>query len=63
VVFLARCDHLGRDALIWASDVSGIVNTEEGMVVRYRCVCGEAAELLTGSRSDVRVSVHLGQAA
>jgi hypothetical protein len=33
------------------------------MVVRYRCVCGEAAELMTGSRSDVRVSVHLGLAA
>jgi hypothetical protein len=63
VVFLARCDNLGRDALIWASDLIGIVNADEGMVVRYRCACGEAAELLTGSRADVRVSVHLGSAA
>jgi hypothetical protein len=62
-VFLARCENLGRDTLIWASDLIGIVNTDEGIVVRYRCVCGETAELLTGSRSDVRVSVHLGQAA
>jgi hypothetical protein len=62
-VFLARCDRLGRDALIWASDLLGISNTEDGMLVRYRCVCGEAAELLTGSRSGVRVSVHLGVAA
>jgi hypothetical protein len=62
-VFLARCDNLGRDALIWASDLMGIVNTAEGMVVRYRCVCGETAELLTGSRSGVRLSVHLGLAA
>jgi hypothetical protein len=62
-VFLARCESLGRDTLIWASDLIGIVNTDEGIVVRYRCVCGETAELLTGSRSDVRVSVHLGQAA
>jgi hypothetical protein len=54
VVFLARCDNLGRDALIWASDLIGIVNADEGMVVRYRCACGEAAELLI---------VHLGSAA
>jgi len=62
-VFLARCEKLDRDTLIWASDLLGIVNTKGGMVVRYRCVCGETAELLTGSRSDVRVSVHLGLAA
>ena len=59
-MFLARCEKLGRDALIWASDLLGIVNSEEGMLVRYRCVCGETAELLTGSGSGVRVSVHLG---
>jgi hypothetical protein len=34
-----------------------IVNTEQGMIVRYRCVCGKPAEMLT--RSGVRVSVHL----
>lgn len=62
-MFLARCEKLGRDALIWASDLLGIVNSEEGMLVRYRCVCGETAELLTGSGSGVRVSVHLGLAA
>lgn len=62
-MFLARCERLDRDALIWGSDLIGIVNTTDGMVVRYRCVCGEYAELLTGSRSDVRVSVHLGLAA
>jgi hypothetical protein len=62
-VFLARCDRLGRDALIWASDLLGIGNSDEGIFVRYRCICGDTAELLTGSRSDVRVSVHLGLAA
>jgi hypothetical protein len=62
-VFLTRCEKLGRSALIWASDLLGIVNSEDGMLVRYRCVCGETAELLTGSRADVRVSVHLGVAA
>jgi hypothetical protein len=63
VVFLAQCDIIGRQALIWASDLHGIVNTETGMVVRYRCACGEPAEMLTGSGSDVRVSLHLGLAA
>lgn len=62
-MFLARCEKLGRDALIWASDLLGIVNSDEGILVRYRCICGDTAELLTGSRSDVRVSVHLGLAA
>jgi hypothetical protein len=63
VVFLAQCDILGQEALIWASDLQGIINSEAGIVVRYRCLCGETAEMLTGSRSDVRVSVHLGVAA
>jgi selenocysteine lyase/cysteine desulfurase len=63
VVFLAQCDNLGREALIWASDLEGIINTEAGIVLRYRCACGQPAEMLTGSGSDVRVSVHLGVAA
>ena len=62
-MFLAQCDILGREALIWASDLQGILNTEAGLVVRYRCACGQIAEMLTGSGSDVRLSVHLGLAA
>jgi hypothetical protein len=60
-VFLAQCEILGRNALIWASDLESILNTDQGMVVRYRCVCGEKAEMLTGD--GVRVSVHLGRSA
>ena len=62
-MFLAQCDKLGREALIWASDLEGITNTKAGIVLRYRCACGEDAEMLTGAGSDVRVSVHLGLAA
>jgi hypothetical protein len=58
-VFKTQCDVLGCDALIWASDIHSIVNTEQGMIVRYRCVCGEPAEMLTGSA--VRVSLHSGR--
>jgi len=57
-VFLAQCEILGCNALIWPSDLVGIVNTGQGMVVRYRCVCGDTAEMLTGS--GCRVSLHLG---
>lgn len=58
-MFRAQCDNLGCDALIWASDLESIINTEQGMIVRYRCVCGETAEMLIGS--GIRVSVHLGR--
>ncbi|HEX6147848.1 MAG TPA: hypothetical protein VF083_13810 [Acidimicrobiia bacterium] len=60
-MLLAQCEILGRNALIWPSDLIGIVNTGQGMVVRYRCVCGDTAEMLTGSGR--RVSLHLGVSA
>lgn len=59
-MFVAQCDHLGREVLIWTSDLHSIDNTEQGIVLRYRCACGGMAEMLTGSGSPVRVSVHLG---
>lgn len=62
-MFLARCENLGRDTLIWVSDVQAVINTDRGIVVRYRCACGEMAEMLTGSGSEVRLNVHLGVAA
>ncbi|MDP9144765.1 MAG: hypothetical protein M3N43_08740 [Actinomycetota bacterium] len=61
-MLLAQCDNLGRQALIWASDLDAIENTDDGIVLRYRCVCGEMAEMLTGSGSPVRVSYHVGVA-
>ncbi len=57
-MFLARCDYLGRDTLIWASDLQGITNTDQGMVVTYRCVCGQIAEMLIGSRSATHLVLH-----
>lgn len=62
-MFVAQCDNLGREMLIWTSDLHSIDNTEHGIVLRYRCACGDMAEMLTGSGSPVRVSVHLGVAA
>ena len=63
MVFLAQCDKLARQTLIWASDLQSIENTDQGIVLRYRCGCGELAEMVTGSSSPIRVSYHLGVAA
>jgi len=62
-MLLTRCDILGRDVLIWASDLEGITNTVDGMVVRYRCACGELAETLAGPQTSVPVNLHLGVSA
>jgi hypothetical protein len=56
-MFLAWCDNLGRDTLVWPSDLHGIVNTDQGMVVRYRCNCGAMAESLVGIGSPIHLDV------
>jgi hypothetical protein len=40
-----------------------MANTSAGIVVRYRCVCGREAEMLTGARVPVARAVHLESAA
>jgi hypothetical protein len=62
-MFLAHCDQLDREVIIWTSSLDGIENTENGILVRYHCACGRPAEMLTGAASPVRVSVHVGAAA
>lgn len=59
-MFLAHCDRLDREVIIWASSLDGIENTENGIVVRYRCACGRPAEMLTGARAPARLTVHVG---
>lgn len=59
-MFLAHCDLLGREVIIWTSDLEGVENTENGIVVRYRCACGRPAEMLTGAQSPVKINVHVG---
>jgi hypothetical protein len=62
-VFATWCENIGRQVLIWPSDVLGIVNIDRGIVVRLRCLCGNEAEMLTGASSGVRLTVHLAPAA
>jgi len=62
-MLLTLCDNLGREVLIWSSDLHGIANSEIGILLRFRCGCGEIAEMLTGAGSPGGVSIHLGGAA
>ena len=62
-MLLVSCDIVGREALVWPSDLIAITNTDSGIVVRYRCVCGNEAEMLTGARSHGTVMIHLDSAA
>jgi hypothetical protein len=62
-MLLVTCEIVGREALVWPSDVIAISNTDRGILVRYRCVCGQEAEMLTGGGSCGGRQIHLGSAA
>ena len=62
-MFHAPCDNLGRQVMIWTTDVKDIHNTEHGIAVHYRCACGQEAVMLTGVDVPVVTTHHLGQAA
>lgn len=58
-MFRVHCDELKREVLVHVSDVKGITNRDEGMLVEYRCWCGADGMLLTGSHASVERSGHL----
>jgi hypothetical protein len=62
-MLLVTCEIVGRTGLIWPSDLVSIANTDAGIVVRYRCLCGKEAETLSGALSGSTRPVHLGSAA
>jgi len=57
-MMVVHCARLDREVLIWASSITGIDRTDHGLVVSYRCACGEAGRLLTGADAKVEVSAH-----
>lgn len=59
MVLGAYCDRLGHEVLIWFSSLLAVDNTEEGIVVTYRCACGDVARMLTGARVEVETTQHL----
>jgi len=58
-VLHVHCDRLGKEVLIWPGSVQGIQNTEQGMVVTYRCACGDTAQMVTGKNARAELSAHV----
>ena len=58
-MFKAWCHTANRQVLIWSSSLRGIENTEAGMVLYYRCACGEDGVLITGKEGGGDVAGHL----
>jgi hypothetical protein len=48
------CDHEGRRVLLFASNITGLRNTADGIEVAYRCHCGRPGTVLTGRRAAGR---------
>lgn len=50
-MFSVYCPGHREIVLIWTSGIEQIVNTPEGIEVRYHCTCGYRGVWLTGRRS------------
>ena len=57
-MFRAWCKKWEREVLIWASSLEGITNNDWGIVVTYKCACGDQAEMVTGSAAPRELTVH-----
>lgn len=56
---VVHCAHLDGEVLIWPNAITGIDNTEQGLLVSYQCACGEPGQVLTGSSTKRDVSAHV----
>ncbi|MEJ7794249.1 MAG: hypothetical protein WKF50_01755 [Nocardioides sp.] len=48
-MFAHHCTACDRRQLIFPGQVSGLVNTDRGIVVSFRCWCGSEQSLVTGA--------------
>ena len=48
-MFAHHCTACDRRQLIFPSQVGGLVNTDHGIVVSFRCWCGSEQSLVTGA--------------
>ena len=48
-MFAFWCPRHRTDVLVWPSDIDGIVNTVDGICVRFHCGCGFRGVLRTGA--------------
>ena len=47
-MFSVNCSHHGAEVLLPNSHITGLWNTLEGIVMGWRCYCGETGSVLTG---------------
>lgn len=47
-MFSVHCPGHGTRVLLWPNDVEALHNTPDGIVVWWRCHCGERGATLTG---------------
>lgn len=59
-MFSVYCPGHRDIVLIWTSGIEQIVNTPEGIEVRYHCTCGYRGVWLTGRRSQGDVGDSVG---
>ncbi len=57
-MMVVHCNRLDREVMIWTGSIHGISDTEHGLVMTYKCACGEAGQLLTGSKVERELSAH-----
>ena len=58
-MFLHHCTSCDRRQLIFPSQITGLANVPEGIVVGFTCWCGSEQVLLTGKAADERDLAHV----
>ena len=48
-MFAHHCTACDRRQLVFPGQVDGVVNTDHGIIVSFRCWCGSEQTLVTGS--------------
>jgi hypothetical protein len=49
-MFAVHCPIIDAPTLIWPSSLRSVRETDRGLVVTFRCACGEEATYLSGRR-------------
>jgi hypothetical protein len=55
-MFLHSCTACDKKQLIFPSQITGLVNTEHGIVLGFTCWCGSEQVELTGRRAERRTA-------
>ncbi len=58
-MFDHKCTECGKRQLMFPSQVTSLVNTDEGIVVTHTCWCGAEQSWVTGKTAPARRSPSL----